>query len=766
MWIDNQNLGKYNTLSMAIKRASYTVGFLFVMSGSVANAVTPIERSSTQAFAIPDEIIHRIAIGPVITSVDGMKYLQFIARTQQDNLYQNIIAGPLDRLLDKTIAWDNAVFSNQSFVLISPPFPLGTLVDLNNDGVNTLISGVSEYEINNRQTLISGDVFNGAVNRDGYGSPEFVDVDDDGDLDMLLSDWKYGDTDFYENTGTAESHVFVRREGNVSDILAQYSLSLPPEFLEYFNSLFFYPFPGRYDYPIILDFDSDGDQDLLMMSRSVPCTLKYFELIEKDGASIFSEPFSQFPASDHRASWVTDFDTDGDLDLLVKPAQGEVKFFQRTNNYPDQYASPVTITNFPQWSGPDYFGAPSSASISRSKEVFKDIDHDGFQEMLVVQSSDYGVFQLFLLRKQEDNSFERQLIYQGDEISYRASYALQFIDGNNDGKLDIALQFYYRDSGEMGAILLFVQQDPMTFSSPVTLASDALDLNQSWDDHLAVDFDLDGDIDQVYNHTVIWNLELNPGSITNFSTRSYVGEGSNILIGGFIIEGETPQTVILRGIGPSLTGDGVQAPLEDPELYLFSSNRLIAHNDDWQTAEGADKIETAGIGPAHSNEAALRVRLYPGEYTVHLKGKSGDTGVGIVAVDTDNQMPTGSLQVNISGRALVDEGENITIGGFIIEGDTPIKVLIRGLGPHLLEKGVANPLEDPKITLFSGDNIIASNNDWKRSANASEIAALNNAPSHDREAAILTELEPGTYTVHLRGGVDDTGVGIIAVDRL
>jgi hypothetical protein len=122
--------------------------------------------------------------------------------------------------------------------------------------------------------------------------------------------------------------------------------------------------------------------------------------------------------------------------------------------------------------------------------------------------------------------------------------------------------------------------------------------------------------------------------------------------------------------------------------------------------------------------------------------------------------------VNISGHAHVDEGEVITIGGFVIEGDTPVKVLIRGLGPELQDKGVSNALNDPNIILYSGSRIIVSNNDWRDNMNVSEIAALDIAPTHDNESAILTELAPGTYTVHLKDAQGELGVGIIAIDRM
>ncbi|MCU7801597.1 MAG: VCBS repeat-containing protein [Candidatus Thiodiazotropha sp. (ex Lucinoma borealis)] len=757
-------------LPLDIKRACCTLGFLGSLTGPMLHAANPIERSSTQAFSIPNTVVGRIKVGPVLTTINGEDYLQFITSTQYEDTYLNTIAGPIDKLLDRTIPWEEVIYSNYSFVLESLSFPGGTLVDLNNDGVNSLISDGSKYDVTNSLTLVTDDPFSGAVSPVGLESPPvFIDMDQDNDLDMFISNWKYSYTNIYENVGSPEVPVFILLEEYYRDDLAQfissYLLSLPRGFLNYFDALFESSFPAIYGYPLIKDFDNDGDQDLLMRNQSYKL-LTYYEQSEKNGISLYSEPFGMLPDRDHRATWVTDYDTDGDLDLLVKTINGELKFYERTNIKPNQYARPVRLTNFPQWSI-YYYGSPGVNSISRSEVIFEDIDNDGYQEMLLIKSTPSREYQVILLRKTEDNSFDQQLIYQMEEIENDASYSLQFIDGNRDGRVDIALQFYqYFEETTSQPILLFEQDDSLTFTGPTILASDALNLIRSWNEYLETDFDQDGDIDKVYNHSVTWNLESNPGSIVNFSTRSFVGDGPNILIGGFIIEGESPQTVILRGIGPSLSEKGVKTPLLDPDLYLFSGDRLIAHNDDWQSTEGADKIESAGIALEHPNESALRIRLNPGTYTVHLKGKSGDTGVGIFGIDTDNQMPTNALQINISGRALVGEGEDLTIGGFIVEGDSPVKVLIRGLGPQLEERGVEGVLSDPTLTLFLDNSIIASNNDWKSDANASEIAELVNAPTYDSEAAILTDLAPGSYTVHLRGRVGGSGVGIIAVDQL
>jgi sugar lactone lactonase YvrE len=127
--------------------------------------------------------------------------------------------------------------------------------------------------------------------------------------------------------------------------------------------------------------------------------------------------------------------------------------------------------------------------------------------------------------------------------------------------------------------------------------------------------------------------------LSNVSARSQVGAGDNILIAGFAIAGETPRTVLIRGIGPSLTRFNVAGALADPELRLYDgSGGLRARNDNWDEGgnsaalgEAAQSIGAFALAP-DSKDAVLLVRLDPGTYSTHLAGVGGATGVGLVEV--------------------------------------------------------------------------------------------------------------------------------------
>ena len=120
----------------------------------------------------------------------------------------------------------------------------------------------------------------------------------------------------------------------------------------------------------------------------------------------------------------------------------------------------------------------------------------------------------------------------------------------------------------------------------------------------------------------------------NISTRAQVLTGESVTIAGFVVSGLTPQTIIVRGLGPTLLAAGLRTALANPVLQLVrqSDNTLLATNDDWQAAANADDVLASGFAPGNAQEAAILVTLPPGAYTAILSGKDGGTGIGIVEV--------------------------------------------------------------------------------------------------------------------------------------
>jgi hypothetical protein len=125
------------------------------------------------------------------------------------------------------------------------------------------------------------------------------------------------------------------------------------------------------------------------------------------------------------------------------------------------------------------------------------------------------------------------------------------------------------------------------------------------------------------------------GDLINISTRGFVGTGDQVLIGGFVVAGDTPAQVIIRAPGPSLAqvNPPVAGVLADPQLQLFSGQNVIAANDNWRDSPNAAAIEAAGLAPSDDREPAILIEdLAPGPYTAIVSGVGGTTGVALVEV--------------------------------------------------------------------------------------------------------------------------------------
>jgi hypothetical protein len=265
-----------------------------------------------------------------------------------------------------------------------------------------------------------------------------------------------------------------------------------------------------------------------------------------------------------------------------------------------------------------------------------------------------------------------------------------------------------------------------------------------------------------------------PTELGNISTRMNVGTNDNVLIGGIIIQGNASKKVIIRAIGPELTQRGVPGALRDPTMELHDgSGALIGRNDNWGTtirggvitSDQVAEIRASGLVPGDSYESAIISTLQPGNYTAIVHGVNNTTGIALIeAYDLD---ATASANLaNISTRGFVGTGDSVMIGGLIILGSTPEKVIVRAIGPELTARGVPSALQDPTLELHDGGgNLIAFNDNWKDSQRT-EIAASGLPPTDDRESAIVATLPPGNYTAIVHGANGTTGVALVEVYKL
>ncbi len=123
---------------------------------------------------------------------------------------------------------------------------------------------------------------------------------------------------------------------------------------------------------------------------------------------------------------------------------------------------------------------------------------------------------------------------------------------------------------------------------------------------------------------------------------------------------------------------------------------------------------------------------------------------------------TPSRLVNISTRMQVGTGDDVLIGGFIIQGTQLKKIILRAIGPSLSAGGVAGALQDPKMELYDATGaLLDANDNWQESLDSGEIVDSGLAPSDAREAAIVTRLAPGNYTAVISGVNGTTGIGLV-----
>ncbi len=117
----------------------------------------------------------------------------------------------------------------------------------------------------------------------------------------------------------------------------------------------------------------------------------------------------------------------------------------------------------------------------------------------------------------------------------------------------------------------------------------------------------------------------------NVSTRGLVQTGDAVLIGGIIVDGTANRNVLVRALGPSLSGMSIGSPLADPTVEIFQGGTKIAENDNYMTPDSqVAAIRATGLAPTNAAESAVIVNLAPGNYTMVVRGKGGATGVGLV----------------------------------------------------------------------------------------------------------------------------------------
>ncbi len=257
------------------------------------------------------------------------------------------------------------------------------------------------------------------------------------------------------------------------------------------------------------------------------------------------------------------------------------------------------------------------------------------------------------------------------------------------------------------------------------------------------------------------------------ASRAEVSGGENVLIAGFVVEGTGKKRFLARAVGPALAAQGVNQPLAAPVLRVFSrTGTEIATNAGWQNAPNADQLpalaQQAGafaLAPG-SADSALALELDPGLYTLHASATGNASGVALAELYALDQQ---SSPIALSSRARVRPGENILIGGVVVSGDAPQRLLFRAVGPGLANQGVAQPLADPVLEVVRNGTALHTNDDWENGNDTADLtaafAATGTVPfaAGSKDAALLVNLDPGAYTVLVRGKDSAEGIALVEI---
>lgn len=278
-----------------------------------------------------------------------------------------------------------------------------------------------------------------------------------------------------------------------------------------------------------------------------------------------------------------------------------------------------------------------------------------------------------------------------------------------------------------------------------------------------------------------------PAALVNISTRAYCSTGNDVAIGGFVVSGAGTKRVLVRAVGPTLTSQGIASgeELADPAIDVFDllhNNAKVGSNDNLADNSNATEITNvaAAIGAqplaaGDTKSSAMLLTLAPGVYSFVVHGQGNTSGIVLAEVYDADTANTAAKLVNISSRAYCMTGDRVAIGGYVVSGGAPKRLLIRAVGPTLTTQGLGagEVLTDPSIEVhdaLNGNVVIATNDNWGDNANAAEIvgtgARIGATPFASTDAtssALLVTLPPGVYSFVAQGRNGASGIVLVEV---
>jgi hypothetical protein len=634
----------------------------------------------------------------------------------------------------------------------------GVLRDLNGDGRPDLLfnnaNTSSQYDF--FTAMNNGDGTFGAITRwvvrsAGWGEVDAFDLDGDGDLDVV-------DMEAEGAPNIPDGRFFIAINNGNGTFQTPYSYDL---------------LPGRPEDVVAGDFNHDGHLDLAMTNNGAYGFDTKVFIVLGHGDGTFDPPIVYTACRGPLYLVKGDFDGDGHLDLATL-----------NSGYDNEGAETVTLlfgTGTGTFNRISCLYAPFSPDLLGASGIeVGDVDGDGDPDLMTTGAS--NDIALYL----NDGTGTFAFPYRLGAVT--GTHAPVFGDFTGDGRPDIAILSSRPPAGaDSGVAVLPGLSTPLPTPTPGATSTPSSTPDPTSTPTATPTPTLTPAPTTTPGATPTPTATPSPtssatptpaGSATptptppaqalNLSTRMRVQTGDNVGIGGFIITGAAPKHVLLRAIGPSITG--LPGVLADPVLELHGpAGFTTVTNNNWQDDPAqAVLIQASGLAPTNNLEAAIDATLAPGAYTGVVKGNGGTTGIGLVEV-YDLSPAVLSKLGNISTRALVGTGNDIVIAGFIL-GNPPqagglTNLVLRGIGPSLTALGVANALANPTLELRdSNGTVVISNNDWQDdSVQAAQLTASGLAPANPLESGIAIALSPGAYTALLAGQGNSSGIGVVEV---
>lgn len=273
------------------------------------------------------------------------------------------------------------------------------------------------------------------------------------------------------------------------------------------------------------------------------------------------------------------------------------------------------------------------------------------------------------------------------------------------------------------------------------------------------------------------------GYLVNLSARAVTSDDFPFVLTtpGFVVRGNGTARILSRAIGPGLTQFGVQGVVPDTLISLSPLGEpsiTLVENDNWgESADVGELTDAFAQTGAFSLEAgsldsSFVTSVGQGVYTAGCYSKDGQT-IGVVLGEiylVDASASGEAALVNLSNRGHVGTDVEVMIAGFVVAGDGPVNLLIRGVGPTLAGFGVEGVLEDPILTVRNAEeSVVGTNDNWEDDNLGSSLAGISSTvgafalDADSNDAALMLVLEPGVYTAVLSGRDNGTGTGLLEI---